>query len=170
MASNSIEAVVTGHDFPPTSSQSPKPQLKTSTARPHRSHTASMAAADIFPSGPDPHTALFHGHDHHGLVGRVRQHMAEGDDDAIESIHNHTHNHTPETFLNRSASKRSEQMVTPFLAQHIPAQYNPLGGGSRPQNAPGDGNTKYCYRHRPDMLCRRQADEPSMEQLQEVGC
>ena len=29
-------------------------------------------------------------------------------------------------------------------------------------------NTKYCYRHRPDLKCRRQADEPSMEQLQQV--
>lgn len=164
MASNSIESSVTSNDFPPAASQSPKPAAHKTSTRPHRALTASMAAADIFPNGPNPHTALFHGHDHHGLVGRVRQHMAEGDDD-MES--NHTHNHTAESFLNRSASKRSEQMVSPFLAQHIPNQYNPLGGGPRPQNAPGDGNTKYCYRHRPDMLCRRQADEPSMEQLQE---
>jgi F-box/WD-40 domain protein MET30 len=52
-------------------------------------------------------------------------------------------------------------MITPYLAQHIPHQYNPLGAR--------DGHdTKYCYRHRPDLLCRRQADEPSMEQLQMV--
>lgn len=57
--------------------------------------------------------------------------------------------------------------VAPFLTRHIPEQYAPLGprpDGSQPSNA----NSRYCYRHRPDLKCRRQADEPSMEQLQQV--
>ena len=55
------------------------------------------------------------------------------------------------------------QTVAPFLIKHIPNQYAPSGG---PSNA--NASTKYCYRHRPDLKCRRQADEPSMDQLQHV--
>lgn len=73
-----------------------------------------------------------------------------------------------DTFVSKAASKQIEKMITPYLAQHIPQQYNPLGGNSH-NEGPVNANTKYCYRHRPDLLCRRQADEPSMEQLQEVG-
>ncbi|KAF2732350.1 WD40 repeat-like protein [Polyplosphaeria fusca] len=102
---------------------------------------------------PDPHTALLQGHDHEG-AGRSK-HLAE-DDNIIET--------------SKTASKQMEKMITPYLVQHIPKQYNPLGGGLLARDAPTNGNTKYCYRHRPDLLCRRQADEPTMEQLQhELG-
>lgn len=68
-----------------------------------------------------------------------------------------------------AASKLAGQTVAPFLAKHIPDQYAPLGGLDQP-NSPAnkDPNTKYCYRHRPDLKCRRQANEPSMDQLQHV--
>lgn len=71
---------------------------------------------------------------------------------------------------NFSASSRlAGQTVAPFLAKHIPLQYAPLGASAEPERpADGSSNTKYCYRHRPDSKCRRQADEPSMEQLQNV--
>jgi len=62
-----------------------------------------------------------------------------------------------------STGEMAKQAVAPFLHKHIPAQYNPQG--DRPQTA---NSTKYCYRHRPDMKCRRQVNEPSMEQLQHV--
>ena len=68
-----------------------------------------------------------------------------------------------------TTSKQAGQTIAPFLAKHIPGQYTPQGeshpstGGQK-----NDSNTKYCYRHRPDLKCRRQADEPSMEQLQKV--
>ncbi|RMZ91515.1 hypothetical protein DV736_g1240, partial [Chaetothyriales sp. CBS 134916] len=79
-------------------------------------------------------------------------------------------------------SKLAPLAVTPFLTRHVPSQYAPLGPRlmeedsdtqtqtqlhSKPQPDP---NSKYCYRHRPDMLCRKQADEPSMEALQKVSC
>jgi F-box/WD-40 domain protein MET30 len=104
----------------------------------------------------DPHTALLAGHDHDGLVGRTR-HLA--DDEFADD----------ELSVKENTSKKLEKMITPYLAQHIPQQYHPLGENPRngvPVNS--TANTKYCYRHRPDLLCRRQADEPSMEQLQEV--
>lgn len=60
----------------------------------------------------------------------------------------------------------SSTTVAPFLAKHIPEQYAPLGQEDKKSQNP---NTKYCYRHRPDLKCRRTADEPSMENLQRVS-
>ena len=69
-----------------------------------------------------------------------------------------------------ATSKLAGQIVAPFLTKHIPDQYAHLGGmdtfGSPTVKA---SNTKYCYRHRPDLKCRRQANEPSMDQLQHVS-
>jgi hypothetical protein len=94
----------------------------------------------------DPHAALMQGHDHEGLSERAR----------------HSHGESVER-------SKIEDMIPPYLKQHIPNQYNPLGGGRDGKNTTSaTANTKYCYRHRPDLLCRRQADEPSMEQLQVV--
>ncbi|KAL1996179.1 hypothetical protein VTN49DRAFT_502 [Thermomyces lanuginosus] len=65
-------------------------------------------------------------------------------------------------------TKLANENVSPFLVKHIPTQYAPMGGqekNSNPSN-PTNPNSKYCYRHRPDLNCRRQPDEPSMEQLQ----
>ena len=69
-----------------------------------------------------------------------------------------------------ASSKQAEQTVAPFLAKHIPEQYAPVGGLDLGDNTKmKDPNTKYCYRHRPDLKCRRQANEPSMDQLQHVS-
>lgn len=68
-----------------------------------------------------------------------------------------------------ASSKHAEQTVAPFLAKHIPGSYAPGGGLDSSGNAKTkDPNTKFCYRHRPDLKCRRQANEPSMDQLQHV--
>lgn len=66
--------------------------------------------------------------------------------------------------------------VAPFLSKHIPGQYNPQSATTptKPHNAvtpssPSQNNNSYCYRHRPDVKCRRQAaDERAMEELQKV--
>lgn len=69
-----------------------------------------------------------------------------------------------------ATSKQAGRNVAPFLARHIPDQYAPAGSSDRAiGGARKDPNTKYCYRHRPDLKCRRQANEPSMDQLQQVG-
>ena len=66
-----------------------------------------------------------------------------------------------------ASSKHAGQTVAPFLAKHIPEQYAPGGGVDASGKARmKDPDTKFCYRHRPDLKCRRQANEPSMEQLQ----
>ena len=69
-----------------------------------------------------------------------------------------------------STSKQACQTVAPFLAKHIPAQYAPLGSSTHSNGVNAEiTNTKYCYRHRPDLKCRRQANEPSMDELQHVS-
>lgn len=62
--------------------------------------------------------------------------------------------------------------VTPFLREHIPGLYAPIGKpetqafqGSRRERDP---NSKFCYRHRPDAKCRRAADEKKMVNIQRV--
>lgn len=65
-----------------------------------------------------------------------------------------------------SSAKLANENIAPFLARHIPNQYAPLGSASDDPMERGSANSRYCYRHRPDLKCRRQADEPSMDQLQ----
>lgn len=93
------------------------------------------------------------------------------------------HDHEHESHMRRETDDRSisiqtgtkaaEMSVAPFLSEHIPTQYNPLGqvrfSSSRSQQNDKEKklSTKFCYRHRPDLKCRRQANEPSMEQLQD---
>jgi F-box/WD-40 domain protein MET30 len=67
-----------------------------------------------------------------------------------------------------STTKMAGQTVAPFLAKHIPDQYAPLPKTQPATTSQKDPNTKYCYRHRPDSKCRRTADEPTMENLQNV--
>lgn len=66
-----------------------------------------------------------------------------------------------------SPAMAAGRTVAPFLARHVPGQYAPWGNQKQVSNS----NTRYCYRHHPDLKCKRQADEPSMDQLQHVrGC
>lgn len=65
--------------------------------------------------------------------------------------------------------KLAGKNIAPFLARHIPEQYAPLGSQTGQPVAISSANSKYCYRHRPDLKCRRQADEPTMDKLQRVS-
>lgn len=65
--------------------------------------------------------------------------------------------------------------VSPFLKEHIPGLYAPIGKsrqlvGVNPNSTPTvrkrDPNSKFCYRHRPDSKCRRAADETKMGFIQ----
>ncbi|PHH86782.1 hypothetical protein CDD83_9762 [Cordyceps sp. RAO-2017] len=77
--------------------------------------------------------------------------------------------------------------VSPFLKEHIPGLYAPVGKGAieaaddaasaaaaaaatdadaEPPARNKDPNTRYCYRHRPDSKCRRAADETKMGFIQ----
>ncbi|KAF2464254.1 sulfur metabolite repression control protein-like protein SconB [Lindgomyces ingoldianus] len=156
MASNStrtIQGVATERNRSDVSHNPKQRRLSWRTQLPpSASHMAATSARN-------PHTALLRGHDHEGLISRSRH--LQNDDGERKA------DQKDDSILNKSASKNMGKMITPYLAHHIPHQYNPLGGGPRPHHASANANTKYCYRHRPDLLCRRQADEPSMEQLQQ---
>ncbi|CAO2652155.1 Nn.00g004380.m01.CDS01 [Neocucurbitaria sp. VM-36] len=151
MASNTthaIETVATDRNRPQPTPDTPKRRRPSWRTQVPMSDNFTAAAST------DPHTALMHGHDHESLSERTRHSHGESTEDTDEAV--------------ATKSKKMEKMITPYLAQHIPHQYNPLGGNSDSQEAPpSTANTKFCYRHRPDLLCRRQADEPSMEQLQD---
>ncbi|KAL3471942.1 quinon protein alcohol dehydrogenase-like superfamily [Aspergillus californicus] len=79
-----------------------------------------------------------------------------------------SHQHSSHGFGNvtNTPAKLATQNVAPFLARHIPKQYAPLGGQGVLPAELQSANSKFCYRHRPDLKCRRQADEPSMDKLQ----
>ncbi|KAL5118665.1 hypothetical protein ACEQ8H_003342 [Pleosporales sp. CAS-2024a] len=92
------------------------------------------------------------GHDHEGLAERTR----------------HTHGDSAAAAIDVRKCKQMGKMMSPYLTHHIPQQYNPQGADSHSRQVPhSTANTKYCYRHRPDLLCRRQADEPTMQELQD---
>lgn len=63
------------------------------------------------------------------------------------------------------------QAVTPFLREHIPGLYAPIGkpdfsGNIVTSENTTTSNSKFCYRHRPDSKCRRAADETKMGAIQ----
>lgn len=68
-----------------------------------------------------------------------------------------------------SSSKIAGRAIAPFLARHIPNAYAPTGSKPGVDSSKKDPSTKFCYRHRPDLKCRRTADEPSMDNLQRVS-
>jgi F-box/WD-40 domain protein MET30 len=142
--------VATDRDFPPASPNSPKRRRMSWKTQTMASGLLNDTATT---STTNHHAALMHGHDHEGLSERTR----------------HTHGDSAAQDIDERKSKQIGKMITPYLAQHIPQQYNPQGADSVGHDAPrSTADTKYCYRHRPDLLCRRQADEPSMQELQDV--
>ncbi|EEH42279.1 uncharacterized protein PADG_07099 [Paracoccidioides brasiliensis Pb18] len=56
--------------------------------------------------------------------------------------------------------------IAPFLTKHIRDHYAPMNR-FEPQKVERNPNSRYCYRHRPDLKCRRQADELAMAQMQQ---
>lgn len=116
----------------------------------------------LTPSDHHEHEGLCpHDHEHTSLMSRHHHSLSHGGDAPDDS-----------NISLPSGSKHAEQAVAPFLAQHIPMQYNPIGHILPPGTTSDDSaasSTKFCYRHRPDLKCRRQANEPSMEQLQNVS-
>ena len=100
--------------------------------------------------------------------------------------HHYHHDSEDTTHISIPApsSHAEKHTVMPFLTEHIPNSYS--APGSPPQgwippstelpdapppshpdaHAKARENTKFCYRHSPDTKCRRQANEPSMQDLQ----
>lgn len=133
MASNTSATHSLSHTHTQTTTESKRRRM---SWRAQPSMTAAGTSTSSVPS--DPHTALLQGHDHEGLIDRSR-YLNEANNDPEE-----------DPFMKATASKNLEKMITPYLTHHIPQQYNPLGALSQ-HAAPSHANTKYCYRHRPDI-------------------
>ena len=80
-----------------------------------------------------------------------------------------TKHQSGELSVGSASTKITDQSIAPFLAKHIPDQYSPFDPSLSHLSERFYSNSKYCYRHRPDLKCRRQADESSMEKLQSVS-
>ena len=93
----------------------------------------------------------------------VQEDSVDADSDSSQSTPHYSSAATPTT-----PARLANKNVAPFLAKHIPEQYAPLGSRDPELHELSKANSKYCYRHRPDLKCRRQADEPSMDKLQRV--
>jgi hypothetical protein len=64
-------------------------------------------------------------------------------------------------------SEAATQNVAPYLAKHIPIKYN-VERRTPSIASTMDRKPTYCNRHRPDTKCWRQANEPTMDELQNV--
>jgi len=110
---------------------------------------ASPSAAGATSASSSKHTTAFEGHSQ----------MLQDSEDTWEM---------PQNELDVPMSETpSAQTIAPFLTRHIPEQYNALANQVQGQPV-NRTDTKYCYRHHPDLKCRRQADEPTMDLLQNV--
>lgn len=85
-----------------------------------------------------------------------------------EEIEGETFEHQGDHSAMGTPTALANENVAPFLAKHIPEQYGLISSRAGESTESGQTNSKYCYRHRPDLKCRRQADEPSMDKLQRV--
>lgn len=122
-------------------------------------------------------------HEHFSLSSHQSEH---GHGELYASNHDLHHDRSSSSTLKREAlqhttphTKHADMNLSTFLHEHIPTSYNPTGDSSNTHHSHKDHhshhhgsddqrpNTKFCYRHRPDLKCRRQANETSMEQLQD---
>lgn len=72
-----------------------------------------------------------------------------------------------DTPVSQTLADAAQKKVAPFLARHQPRQYAPFSAEDGTPSIPRSVNAGYCYRHKPDSKCTRQADEQSMRQLQQ---
>ncbi|KAL1956627.1 hypothetical protein VTO42DRAFT_6974 [Malbranchea cinnamomea] len=92
---------------------------------------------------------------------------------AEKRLEEDTVDNAKDAIANTTTKELAEQNVAPFLAKHIRDQLAPMNSfeppGDQQKKAVGGPNlnSKYCYRHRPDLKCRRQADEITMSQMQQ---
>jgi len=68
----------------------------------------------------------------------------------------------------------SASLVAPFLSEHVPQHYHIQTDSDAPSPPAEDvvmtkSPSGYCYRHRPDMKCRKEADETAMQEIQNVS-
>lgn len=147
-------------------SASPSPALSTSTVTTLPS--TSISFSDSVPaSNPASASALAYQSSSHPPSRDNCERRREGEEE------------TPSKGLIKMPFDLAGKTLSPFLKEHIPGLYAPVGKNLKKEakTSPSnelvnikDPNTKYCYRHRPDSKCRRAADETKMGTIQRVSC
>lgn len=153
---------------PATTSTSPFPTQQ--HRHTHRSHDDSADSSSAMQALSPPLTHRDNDHDHHDYTP---SHQLSKDT---------CERRRPETVdqprLVKMPADLVSQAVSPFLKEHIPGLYAPMNKQLHEDPATDinvdvprtkDGNTKFCYRHRPDSKCRRAADETKMGIIQRVS-
>ncbi len=115
-----------------------------------------------------------HHHNHNGVspTQRKHEHSSQPSRDNCDRRRPEEDEHSR---LKKMPTALAGKTVSPFLKQHIPGLYAPVGKeihdeSSDPAAMSGskDPNTRFCYRHSPDSKCRRTADEKKMGVIQTV--
>lgn len=135
-------------------------------------------------SGPSPTThdgnnVTAHRHNHNGVSAnapeRKLEHASQPSRDNCDRRRPEEDGHDHPR-LKKMPTALVGKTVSPFLKQHIPGLYAPVGkeihdGQTDPAALSGskDPNTRFCYRHSPDSKCRRTADEKKMGMIQRVS-
>ncbi|KAJ2967832.1 hypothetical protein NQ176_g9478 [Zarea fungicola] len=142
-------------------------------ARTHRisfemAHPTTSDAVVLASSGHENHVAAQHDHQHTTpSTSTHSQHKSHPSRDNCDRRRPAEEEHSR---LKKMPSALVGKTVSPFLKEHIPGIYAPVGKDfpeeSSPLAIPKDGNTRFCYRHRPDSKCRRTADETKMGMIQ----
>lgn len=133
-----------------------------------RSSSSSTASSSVLPPLPDLPNSL---------VSAPLQPTPSSTSSRPTSQHSHTH--SPSSSLNRSHKRRfssltvaqdraASENVAPFINKHSPHTLNP-GTGIGALSTVMSSKPMYCNRHRPEFKCWRQANEPTMEELQTVS-
>lgn len=107
----------------------------------------------------------FHRH-HHELSRKRRRRSDSWTEEPAELPHDH--DHAAEKPL--ASNEVMKNSVAPFLTKHIRDQHTPMTNfdPQAPPTKKEKTNSRYCYRHDPDLKCKRQADEQLMDELQRV--
>ncbi|KAK1249768.1 hypothetical protein MKX08_009771 [Trichoderma sp. CBMAI-0020] len=143
-------------------SASPSPALSTSTVTTLPS--TSISFSDSVPaSNPASASALAYQSSSHPPSRDNCERRREGEEEI------------PSKGLIKMPFDLAGKTLSPFLKEHIPGLYAPVGKNLKKEDRTSpsnelvnikDPNTKYCYRHRPDSKCRRAADETKMGTIQ----
>ncbi|KAL5612668.1 hypothetical protein BROUX41_004237 [Berkeleyomyces rouxiae] len=122
-------------------------------------------------SSTHPH---HHHHHHHSTHPHSRHHHYAASAATLQKdrdLDDYHHSDESDSFrLVQMTTALSGNTVSPFLQDHIPSLYAPVGkpdlsvtGFVRKDKDP---NSKFCYRHAPGSKCRRAADETKMAMIQ----
>lgn len=82
----------------------------------------------------------------------------------------HTTTRRPQGWIPSTNLQKIGELSGVSLVENIGNQYNDLAGEGDIPSPPGlsTSPSSFCYRHDPDTRCQRQADDPTMDNLQKV--